>query len=144
MAPMKGYVEARRKIATACHPASDGSGFVVGRKVPAGEIFSPSDGLHAKGLCKSLAVMRPDLGIDDARRALAVERVQDLLGCDPAHVLARLAGDARGMRARQHVVELKERMLRRRRLPGPDVEAGARDLLRAQRFQKRILVMDEA
>src|SRR6185437_2721926 len=78
---------------------------------------------HAEGSGKALAVMRPDLGVDDARRPLAVERIQNLLGGDAAHVFARLPRNASGVRARQHIVELQERMLRRRRLLGPDVEA---------------------
>src|ERR1700748_1771160 len=82
-----------------------------------------------KSLGKALAVMRPDFGIDDARRPFAIERIEDLLGGDAAHVLARLARDAGGMRARQHIVELQQRMLCRRRLLGPDVEGGARDAL---------------
>src|ERR1700759_1798031 len=86
-----------------------GSSFVVADATAPEEIFSPvcvHQGLfrrHAKGARKSLAVMRPDLGIDDPRRPLAVERVEDLLGGDAAHVLAGLAGDAGGMRARQHI-----------------------------------------
>ena len=111
--------------------AARGSSFVAWRKrrrrnfLPRFAYF----GAHAESARKALAVMRPDLGIDDARRPLAVERVQHLLGGDAAHVLARFAGDAGGVRARQHVVELQQRMLRRRRLLGPDVEAGARDAL---------------
>src|SRR4051794_30839963 len=84
---------------------------------------------HAKGLLEALGIARPDLGIDDARRALAVERIKHLFGGDAAHVLARLDGDACGMRARQHIVELEQRMLRRRRLLGPDVKAGTGNAL---------------
>src|SRR5581483_4052453 len=99
---------------------------------------------HPESARKALAVMRPDLGIDDPRRAFAVERAKDLLGGDAAHVLARLAGDTGSVRARQHVVELQQGMLGRRRLPGPDVEAGARDALFLQGLQQCVLVMDEA
>src|SRR5580658_9245812 len=49
---------------------------------------------HAKGLLESLRIARPDFGIDDTRRTLAVECIQNLLGRDTAHVLARLDGDA--------------------------------------------------
>src|SRR5689334_2544581 len=77
-----------------------GSSFVAPPKAEA-EDFSIPFGLfrrHAERARKSLAVMRPDLGIDDARRSLAVERVENLLGGDAAHVLARLAGDTGGVR----------------------------------------------
>src|SRR6266581_3839961 len=57
-----------------------------------------------------LGVGRPDIRIDDARRPLAVERVEDLLGGDLAHVDPGFPGDTRGVRARQHVVELQQRM----------------------------------
>src|SRR3954468_1832637 len=60
-------------------------------------------GRHAKGLLEALGIARPDLGIDDARRAFAVERLQHLLGGDAAHVLARLDGDAGCVRACQHI-----------------------------------------
>src|ERR1700744_2980378 len=97
-----------------------------------------------KRLLEPLHVMRPDFGVDDARRALAVEGVEHLLGGDPAHVLAGFMGNAGGVRARQHVVELQQRMIRRRRLLGPDVEAGAGDLLVTQRVRQRVLVVDKA
>src|SRR5258707_10818783 len=69
--------------------------------------------------------MGPDFRVDDARRAHAVERIEDLLGGNPAHVGPRFPGHTSGMRARQHIVELKQRMVRRRRLLGPDVETRA-------------------
>src|SRR5438270_9087441 len=68
---------------------------------------------HAERLLEALGIARPNVGIDDAWRALAVERLQHLLGGDAAHVPARLDGDACCMRARQHIVELEQRMLRR-------------------------------
>ena len=82
---------------------------------------------EAERLFEPLDVGRPDLRVNDARRPLAVERIQHLLGGDPAHILARFLGHACGVRARQHIVELQERMIRRRRLLGPDIEAGARE-----------------
>src|SRR5690348_15488350 len=99
---------------------------------------------HAERAREALAIMRPDLGIDDPRRSLAVERVKNLLGGDAAHVLARLAGDACGVRARQHIVELQQGVLGRRRLLRPDVEAGAGDALILQGLQQCVLVVDEA
>src|ERR1700730_7131185 len=127
-----------------------GSGFVAVDEPATAKIFSAET--CASGLCGPYAkcplepfrVVRPDLGVDDARRPLAVERVENLLGRDPAHVLARLLGDPCGMRARQHVVELQQRVLRRRRLLVPDVEAGAGDPLVAQRVIQRLLVVNEA
>ena len=83
---------------------------------------------------EALGVGRPYLGIDQARRPLAVERVENLLGGDLAHVHPRFPGHTGGVRARQHIVELQQRMIRRRRFLGPDVEAGAGNLLVAQRF----------
>src|ERR1700740_3659586 len=71
---------------------------------------------EAQCALEPLRVQRPDLGVDDAGRRLAVERVDELLGGDAAHVHPRLMRDAGGMRARQHVVERQQRMLTRRRL----------------------------
>src|SRR6516165_3350891 len=53
----------------------------------------------AEGLPEAFGIVGPDLGIDDARRPLAVERIEDLLGGDTAHVLAGLPSDACGVRA---------------------------------------------
>src|SRR5947209_16634076 len=61
---------------------------------------------HSERVLEALRINRPDLRIDDARRALAVDRIQNLLGGDAAHVLARLDRDASRVRACQHVVEL--------------------------------------
>jgi hypothetical protein len=72
---------------------------------------------------------------------LAVEGVEDLLGGDLAHVETRLRGDARRMRAYQHVVELQQRMLARRRLGRPNVKPGPGDLPAPQGIGKRGLVM---
>ena len=66
-----------------------------------------------------------------------------LLGGDTAHVFAGLPGDAGGMRARHHVIELQQRMIGRRRLFCPDVEAGAGDFAGAQRVQQRVLVVNK-
>ena len=87
--------------------------------------------------------MRPCLGIDNAWRPLAIERIEHLLGRDPAHVFARLPGDSSGVRARQHVVELQQRMFRRRWFLGPDVETCARNALLLERTQERGFVVDE-
>jgi len=80
------------------------------------------------------AVGGPYLGVDDARRPLAVERIEDLLGGNLAHVRARFPGHPRSMRACQHVIELQQRMVRRRRLLGPDIETRPGNELVAQRF----------
>ena len=88
--------------------------------------------------------MRPDFGIDDTRRPPAVERAKHLLGGNPAHIYPRFPGHARGMRACEHIVELQQGMIRRRRFPGPDVEVGAGNALVAKRFGERALVMDKA
>src|SRR5262249_56753793 len=49
-----------------------------------------------EGLLEPLGISRPHLRIDDAGRALAVERHDQLLGGDAAHIGARLARHARG------------------------------------------------
>src|ERR1700736_6959496 len=87
---------------------------------------------EAQCALEPFGVQRPYLGVDDAGRRLAVERVDELLGGDAAHVHARLMGDAGSVRARQHVVELEQRMIARRRLLAPHVEPGAGDPLAAQ------------
>src|SRR6266566_4280684 len=99
---------------------------------------------EAQCALEPLGVQRPDLGVDDARNGLAVERIDELLGGDAAHVHARLMGDAGGVRARQHVVELEQRVIARRRLLAPHVEPGAGDALVAQRLEERRLVVDVA
>jgi rhodanese-related sulfurtransferase len=96
----------------------------------------------AKRSRKPFRIGRPHLRIDDPRRALAVERVKQLLGGDAAHVDPRLLGHAGRMRARQHIVELQQRMLRRRRLLVPDIEPGAGDALFLQRVVERPFVVD--
>src|ERR1700719_3311029 len=77
------------------------SGFVVAIAPATVEIFSAENPACRPGcdggepLCrrkpehprKALGIVRPDLGVDDARRPLAVERVEHLLGGYPAHVL---------------------------------------------------------
>src|SRR6478609_2178882 len=67
-------------------------------------------GRESERLREPLGIGRPYLRIDDAGRPLAVERHDQLLGGDSAHIGARLAGDAGGMRARDHIVELQQRM----------------------------------
>src|ERR1051326_7995918 len=89
---------------------------------------------EAQCALEPLRVQRPDLGVDDAGRRLAVERVDELLGGDAAHVHARLMGDAGGVRARDHVVELQQRVIAWRRLLAPHVETGAGDAFIAQRL----------
>src|ERR1700682_562548 len=56
---------------------------------------------------ETLGVVRPDLGIDEARRPLAVEGIEHLLGGDPAHIFPRFPGHSGRMRARQHIIELQ-------------------------------------
>src|SRR6516225_3939576 len=99
---------------------------------------------YAKGARKAFAIERPDLGVDDARRAPAIERLEHLLGCNAPHVLARLLRDTGRVRARQHIIKLQQRMFRRRRFAGPDVEAGARNALPAQRLKEGGFVVNEA
>src|SRR3954452_24083114 len=101
-------------------------------------------GRESERLLEPLGIGRPYLRIDDAGRALAVERHDQLLGGDPAHIGAGLAGDARGVWARDHIVELQQRMIGRRRLLLPHVDPGAGDLLASQRLGQRALVVDEA
>src|SRR3981081_823794 len=96
-----------------------------------------------EGPLETPGVGRPYFGVDDARRTLAVERVENLLGRDPAHVLARFLGDPGRVRARQHVVELQQRVLRRRRLLVPDVAPGPGDTFFAQRIVQRPLIVNE-
>ena len=122
--------------------SDDGSGFIAAIRPATIEIFSaeirrwrvktpvrPLPRRKPKSPLEAPGVIRPYLGVDDARRPLAIERVQKLLGGDPAHVLPRFPGHAGRMRACEHVVELQQRMIRRRRLLGPYVEAGACDRL---------------
>src|SRR3979409_217096 len=70
-------------------------------------------GREPECLLEPLGIARPHLRIDDARRALAIERHDQLLGGDPAHIGAGLAGDARRVRARNYIVELQQRMVGR-------------------------------
>jgi hypothetical protein len=74
----------------------------------------------------------------------AVDCVEDLRCGDLAHVVARLPGDAGGVRAHQHVLELQQRVVARRRLGRPDVEAGAGDAAALEGFGKRRFVMNVA
>src|SRR6478736_7665111 len=85
--------------------------------------------LESKGALEAPDVSRPDLRINKARRPPAVERIQQLLRRNPCHVLPRFPGHARRMRACQHIVELQQRVIGRRRLLGPHVKARARDAL---------------
>ena len=93
---------------------------------------------------KSLGINRPHLRIDDARRTLAVERHDQLLGRDAPHVGARLVRHPRRVRARHHIVEGEQRMIGRWRLLVPHVEPGAGDLFSPQRVGERALVVDVA
>src|ERR1700679_3045560 len=63
---------------------------------------------------KALDVSRPDFRIDETRRPLAAQRIEHLFGGNPRHILARLLGHARRMRARDHIVELQQRVVGRR------------------------------
>src|SRR5258708_32562065 len=106
--------------------------------------FAPLCWPYSERPLEPFCVVRPDLGVNDARRPLAVEGIDDLFGGDPAHVFPRLLCDTRGVGACQHVIELQQRMLWRRRLLGPDIEAGAGDALFAHRLDQRGLVVDKA
>src|ERR1700729_4511248 len=137
-------VETAVKIAT--HPSSDG-GLAVDSLSPIARQRSKSSPLRrgkSESALETLHIMRPHLGVDHARRPLAVERAKNLLGGNPAHIGSRLPGHARGMRAREHVVELQQRMIQRRRFLGPDVEAGAGYALVPKCFDERALVVDKA
>src|SRR4051794_33510042 len=70
---------------------------------------------------EAFGIAGPNYRVNDARRPLAVERIEHLLGGNPAHVGSRFSGHPGGVRAGEHVVELQQRMIRRRRLLGPDV-----------------------
>jgi hypothetical protein len=48
------------------------------------------------------------------------------------------------VRARQHIIQLQQWVFRRRRFPGPDVEASARNALFAQRLEESGFVVNEA
>src|SRR5258708_30551664 len=87
----------------------------------------PESPLEAPG------VSGPSLGVDDTRGPLAVKRVEHLLGSYSAHVLPGLPGYPGGMRARDHIVELQQRMLLPWPLFGPDVATRAGDELAAYR-----------
>src|SRR6266481_8439170 len=106
--------------------------------------FAPLCWPYSERPLEPFGVVRPDLGVDDTRRPLAVEGIEDLFGGDPAHVFPRLLGDTRGVGACQHVIELQQRMLWRRRFLGPDIEACAGDALFAHRLEQRGLVVDKA
>src|SRR4051794_31351750 len=93
---------------------------------------------------ETFGISGPYLAVDDARRPLAVERVKHLLRGDPAHVLPRLSGHPSRMRAREHIIELKQRMLRRWRLFGPHVDTCARNQLLVEGIHQRGFIMDEA
>src|ERR1700728_3079075 len=85
----------------------------------------PLDRNKSEGALETLGIARPHFGVDHTLRSLAVEGTKDLLGGNPAHVGSRFPGHARGMRTGEDVVELQQRMIRRWRFAGPDVEAGA-------------------
>src|SRR2546423_8051136 len=67
---------------------------------------------ESEGAFEASGVGRPHLGIDDAWRSLAIERVKHLLRGYPAHVLPRFPGHPSGVGACDHIVELQHRMLR--------------------------------
>src|SRR6185437_15183998 len=104
MGPAKSRVEVTRKIAMPLTSAARKAVVLLpGAKRARGNLLpapTPSGRLDSESTGKTLAIMRPDLGVNDARRPLAVERVKDLLRGDPSHVLARFPGDTRRMRAR--------------------------------------------
>ena len=59
----------------------------------------------AKDPFEPLAIRRPHLRVDQPRRALAVQDVDQLLGRETRHVVARFMCGSRGVRADQNVVE---------------------------------------
>src|SRR3981081_617826 len=82
---------------------------------------------------EALGIAGPYLGVDDARPPRAVKRVETLLAGYPAHVRPRFPGHSRRMRARKHIIELQQRMIRRWRFFGPDIQASPGDQFVAQR-----------
>ena len=54
---------------------------------------------------EALDVAGPNVGVDNARRPFAVERLEKLLGGDLAHVRPGF-GSLRRVRAREHIIEL--------------------------------------
>src|SRR5262249_37431254 len=72
---------------------------------------------------KAPRIGRPDFRIDDTRRALAGQCRDHLLGGDLRHVAAGIVGNAGGVRADEHVVERHQRVVVRRRLLLPHIEA---------------------
>src|SRR5260370_6955372 len=68
-------------------------------------------------------VVRPDLGIDEARRPLAVEGIENLLGGDPAHIFPRFPGHPGRIRPPPHVIELPHRTSPPPPSLGPHLEA---------------------
>src|SRR6185503_15354935 len=89
-------------------------------------------------------VDRPDLRVEEALRAFAVEDVEHLLGGDGRHVGARLSCYPGGVRTRDHVVEGEQWVVVRRRFLVPYIKAGAGDATLAQRCRQRPFVMDAA
>src|SRR4051794_19221641 len=79
----------------------------------------------AERLLESRRVARPDLRIERALDRPAVERRDHLFGGKAAHIFARFARDAGGVRRDDDVVELEQRMFERRRFFLPHVEACA-------------------
>src|SRR5436309_3219377 len=75
---------------------------------------------------KAVAVGWPDFGVQQSRRSLAVEDVQQLFGGDPGYIVPRLPRDPGRVRTDHDVVEVKQRMVGGRRLVLPNVQAGAR------------------
>ena len=72
--------------------------------------------------------LRPGLGVDQARRPLALEDGNPLPGRADGHVGTRLFGYAGDVRGDQHVVEGQQRMIQGRRFSEPDVDPGAGDV----------------
>src|SRR3954451_20188763 len=70
----------------------------------------------AERLLEARRIAGPDLRIEHARDALAVGGGERLFGGDAPHVAARLARHAGGMRRRNHIIHLQQRMIERRGL----------------------------
>ena len=89
-------------------------------------------------------VLGPHVRIDQPRRALAVKYLDQLLGREPRHVVARLHRRARRVWTDQHVVECHQLVVMRRRFVLPHIQPRAGNLLRRQRRGQRALVVDTA
>src|SRR5260370_8716615 len=100
-----------------------GSGFIAAFQSATIEIFSakirrgmrdrppqPLGRRKPKSPLETPGVIAPNLGVDDARRPLAVERIENLLGGNHGHVFARFFGYARRMPAPPPIVDPPRRI----------------------------------